>query len=476
MLLTYLYYALFSYRSIRGGTNRGLRTTHRTFRLNGCGRTGVLVSDVGVLCPGTFRAHHTNVNLVRRIRLGRRRGDLICLSDVLRTGRGSFSTVGKGCAFRGSTRCRGVNGCLRPSRIVRGGLRHSFLHFRMSRGKIVDVASVCYKTRGVRRITIGIATPSNDFTRAPTTGSDCRAASLNRGVRGTSFGLKRSKGIVKFLCLGGSGGVGIGCRKRHPCSVAVATTSHRTLTDICRLTRLLSSVARVGGGVRRTGLGVRFMGGGVRREGSGTRRWGRKGQVVCSLLDRPIPFLLSMGPCRAGLNGWQLERMHGTSEIVNFAGASRTPRSGTFSQSTMGTWTIYVVVKDSLSFLQVVAMTSDPFVVNVFVSVEVTSTLSQFSSGGFAVSSPFFTRDVSRFLPVVTFVDLGLLSSSSTAEVDKQWSPSAFSVSVACTFYLCENGSVGGGEFTLSLRLVGGVCGSFCEQANHEVQQGCFVR
>lgn len=86
-----------------------------------------------------------------------------------------------------------------------------------------------------------------------------------------------------------------------------------------------------------------------------------------------------------------------------------------------------------------VAITSGPIVVNVLVSVDVTTTLPQFSLGGFAVSSPFLTREVSRFFPVVTFVGLGLLSSSSTADVDKQGSIiSSFSVVVVIVFtYAC---------------------------------------
>lgn len=61
--------------------------------------------------------------------------------------------------------------------------------------------------------------------------------------------------------------------------------------------------------------------------------------------------------------------------IVNFAGASMTPTFVTFSLSRLGTWTIYVVVKVSMFSSQVVFMTSDPFVGNVLVSVDVTLTL-----------------------------------------------------------------------------------------------------
>lgn len=113
-LVMKLYIALMltSYNgSTRGGTGRELAATHATFRRKSCGRTGLRVSDVGVLCPGTFSTQERNVDLVRRVRLGRRRRDLICLSDVLRAGRGRFRSVGGGCMLRGSTRCRRANGC-----------------------------------------------------------------------------------------------------------------------------------------------------------------------------------------------------------------------------------------------------------------------------------------------------------------------------------------------------------------------------
>lgn len=48
--------------------------------------------------------------------------------------------------------------------------------------------------------------------------------------------------------------------------------------------------------------------------------------------------------CRFGSKGWLIERFLGVLGMVNFAGASMTPRFVTFSLSRLGTCTIYVVV------------------------------------------------------------------------------------------------------------------------------------
>lgn len=248
----------------RGGTRRGLHGTRTTLRGRGFGRTGLRVSDVHVLCPGTFRTEGRKIGLVRRISLGRRQGDLVCLSDVVIIGRTRLSSIGNGFILRGSATCRRINGCFCPARAMRGGVNHSFLHKRIGRRKRVSLASVCYTNNALRRATIGIDIKSA-FTRAPTSGSDCRAASLNHTVRGTSCGVKRSNNIVTFVMTGGSGGVRLRFVKSHACGATVRPGSHGTVTRLARLTHVLSNVRRVHGSGGRTGLGVRFMAHGVRR-------------------------------------------------------------------------------------------------------------------------------------------------------------------------------------------------------------------
>lgn len=270
LLLIPVTLTLSTYRGNRGRTNRLFRHTRTTCTTNRCDLTGLRVSDVHALCPGTFRIHGTNVGLVRRVSLTRRAGALTCLSDVVAIGRTTLSSVGKGFILRGSATCRRMKGCFCPARIIRGGVNHSFLHTRIDRLKRVSLASVCYTKKDVRRATMGISI-SSAFTRAPASVSDCRAASLKHPMRGTSCGLNGSKKIVTFLMTGHSGG-GVHLRfvNSQGCGAIVRPGSIGTITRLDRLTHILSTVRRVGGRRGRTGLGVGFIGQGVRR---GPRRW-----------------------------------------------------------------------------------------------------------------------------------------------------------------------------------------------------------